>query len=66
MYVAEILIDHPRLSVIDQVEDLYKRHLISIAEYTPLTRAIYEKRHVLDDPTNGAFGIPRRLAARFA
>src|SRR5688572_5058063 len=56
-YVAEILIDHPTQTVIDQVDKLYTRKVVDAADYGAVVRLIAEQRHHLDDPLTGSLAI---------
>ena len=57
MHVAEILVDHPDQSIIDQVDRLYVRKVVSGTDYSALVRTIHDERHLLDDPLTAALTI---------
>jgi hypothetical protein len=53
-YAAELHIDHPRLSLTDQVDALWKRHVISSLDTRALLSTIAAERGQLEDPSTAA------------
>ena len=56
-HVAEILVDHPHLTVTDQVNRLYVQKTLNYADYRALLTTIAEERSLLDDPLTAALAI---------
>src|SRR5262245_25853121 len=55
--VAEILTDHPKMTVIDQVDRLFLQKTITHADYRALLTTIAEARDQLNDPLTAGLAI---------